>query len=453
MAIGSYTFRDCSSLVSIDIPSNVTKIGQSAFSGCSSLTAVDLPSGVTSIANIAFQNCTSLVSVDIPSNVISIGQGAFRGCISLGSIDLPPLLKTIGQEAFSYCSSLMQVVIPDGVTTLGSYAFSGCTKLSTANIPSGVSSIPERCFQNCSSLTSVTIPAGVTSIGNKAFSGVKMWKLELPSSISSLGSSCFGSIICIILPSTSPVSIQSSSFDGVKAIFVPSNLIGMYGVMTNWSNYASKLRPIDTYKEKSEFTLATSGAVDMGTSVKWAAYNVGATKPEEYGDHYAWGDTEAKSNYSWSTYKWCMGSRTTLTKYCTDSSYGYNGFTDGKTVLDLEDDAARVNWGGSWRMPTDEEWIELIEGCIWVRTSYEGTDGYKVYCFESGNSIFLPYAGDRNNANLYDVGSVGHYWSSSLNTVEPDLAWFVYFHSFEPEDVRRLNNNRYSGGSIRSVCD
>ncbi|MDD6782411.1 MAG: hypothetical protein PUD89_05750, partial [Bacteroidales bacterium] len=98
--------------------------------------------------------------------------------------------------------------------------------------------------------------------------------------------------------------------------------------------------------------------VDLGlpSGLKWATCNVGATAPEAYGDYYAWGETTTKSTYEWSTYKWCDGSYDTQTKYCTSSSYGT---VDNKTVLDLADDAARANWGGAWRMPTDEEWTEL----------------------------------------------------------------------------------------------
>ena len=442
-------FSGCNKLVSITVPENITDLGTYAFSGCSLLTSVVLPSGITAIGNYTFQNCSALSSIDIPSSVTSIGQYAFYGCSSLGSIDFPPQLKTIGQNAFSGCSSFTQIVIPDGVTSLGSYAFRGCSKLATANIPSGVTSIPAYCFQNCSSLTSVSVPAGVTSIGNNAFSGVKMWKLELPSSVTSLGSSCFGSIFCVLLPSTSPVSsIQSNSFDGVSAIFVPGNLIDMYTVMTNWSNYASKLHPINTYKEKSEFVVATSGSVDMGTSVKWAAFNVGATRPEEYGNYYAWGETEIKSNYNWSSYEW-GGSSSYMSKYCNKSNFGK---LDHKITLDLDDDAARANWGDTWRMPTHEEWTELltITSCFWEWESYEGINGQKVYCVETGNAIFLPAAGDRDNVYLYNVGSSGYYWSSSLDTGYPSRAWYEYFNS---SDVERGSIGRNYGLSVRPVCD
>ena len=103
--------------------------------------------------------------------------------------------------------------------------------------------------------------------------------------------------------------------------------------------------------------------VDLGlpSGLKWATCNVDATTPEEYGGYYAWGETEEKENYCWNTYKWCNDSLSTLTKYCTDDSYGI--IVDNKTILDPEDDVAHVKWGGSWRMPTIDEYKELIYNC------------------------------------------------------------------------------------------
>lgn len=450
-SIGNYTFQNCSSLSSISIPANVTSVGPYAFSGCSSLTVVELPSGVTAIANYTFQYCTSLCSVGIPSGVTSIGQYAFRGCSSLGSVALPSQLKTIGQDAFSSCWSLTQVVIPDGVTSLGSGVFSGCSNLSTANIPSGITSIPQYFFDGCSSLTSVTIPTGITSVESNAFSGVKMWRLDLPSSISSLGGSCFGNIACIILPSTSPISIQNNTFEGSGGIFVPSNMVTLYRGMTNWTNYASRLHPIDSYKEKSEFTLALSGAVNMGTSVKWAAYNIGASSPEGYGNYFAWGEVQTKSYFTWGTYKWCMGAYNTLTKYCGNSSNGFDGFTDDKIVLESDDDAAYVNLGGTWRMPTDGDWTELRGRCYWEWTNYVGSEGYKVYDFDSANILFFPASGFIDGMNIRSEGSRGLYWSSSLCTNYPYRAWYV---DFDSKGVLRDDYfSRYYGFSVRPVSE
>ena len=187
--------------------------------------------------------------------------------------------------------------------------------------------------------------------------------------------------------------------------------------------------------------------VDLGLSVKWATCNVGASAPEEYGDYFAWGEVVPKTTYNWSTYKYCKGSSSTLTKYCNNSSYGNNGFTDNKTVLDLEDDAATVNWGGEWRMPTDAEMTELREKCTWTWTTQNGVKGYKVVG-PNGNSIFLPAAGYMRNSDLTDAGSYGYDWSSSLRSDNPSFAYGVYFNS---DIVYWHYNKRYYGRSVRPV--
>ena len=194
--------------------------------------------------------------------------------------------------------------------------------------------------------------------------------------------------------------------------------------------------------------------VDLGLSVKWATCNVGASSPEEYGDYYAWGETETKSNYAWSTYKWCNdGRHNKQTKYCTRSNYGT---VDDKTVLDPEDDVAHVKWGRSWRMPTDLEMAELRENCIWTWTTLEGKNGYKVTSKKNGNSIFLPAAGCRSSYSIVDADSYGYYWSSSLDTGSPYYAWSVYFNLDNVDWGYVVWSNNYSsrfyGLSVRPVC-
>ena len=179
--------------------------------------------------------------------------------------------------------------------------------------------------------------------------------------------------------------------------------------------------------------------------------NVGANKPEEYGDYFAWGETEPKSYYSWSTYKWCNGSSSTLTKYNTKSGCGT---VDNNTQLDLSDDAARANWGGTWRTPTYDELSELCEQCTWIWTSQNGVNGYKVTSKSNGNSIFLPAAGYRYDSSLIAAGSDAHYWSSSLcmddpNSPDEDLVYNMFFML---EVVYRYGEYRYSGFSVRPVC-
>ena len=192
-------------------------------------------------------------------------------------------------------------------------------------------------------------------------------------------------------------------------------------------------------------------AVDLGlpSGIKWATCNVGAEKPEDYGNYYAWGEVLPKEDYSWATYKYANGAYDKLTKYCDNASYGDNGFTDNKTTLDPLDDAANVNWGGSWRMPTDAEWPELREQCDWTWTTQNGINGYQVTSKTNSNSIFLPAAGCRDVTSLYNVGYGGYYWSSSLDEYYPGNAWYLNFNSGR---VRRDYDYRCYGQSVRPVC-
>lgn len=224
-------------------------------------------------------------------------------------------------------------------------------------------------------------------------------------------------------------------------------------------------------------------AVDLGLSVKWASCNVGATKPEEYGDYFAWGDTttyyeagyaeespqkhwkEGKSSgFSWSSYKWCNGSNYTMTKYCNNSEFGNEGFTDTLTVLTPEDDVAHVKWGGSWRMPTKAEQDDLRNKCTWTwyssgNTEFNGVAGYKVTSNIEGYTerfIFLPAAGFSFDKYHHDyLGSKGGYWSSWSSALSMD-------DRFRPDSACSLNfssssayftcEGRFGGRSVRPVC-
>ncbi len=190
--------------------------------------------------------------------------------------------------------------------------------------------------------------------------------------------------------------------------------------------------------------------VDLGlpSGLLWATCNVGASTPYEDGDFFAWGETEPKSDYSWSTYKWCNGSSSTLTKYCASSSYGYNGFTDDKTVLDAEDDAATVNWGAGYRMPTYAEFCELKSTCTWTWDSSH--NGYTV-TGKNGNSIFLPASGNRYGSSLIAHGSYGYYWSATLYSGAAFHAYFFYFDS--GYHYPYFDYYRYGGQAVRPVAE
>lgn len=219
-------------------------------------------------------------------------------------------------------------------------------------------------------------------------------------------------------------------------------------------NEEETVKPDDGKEEEkpSDKPSDTMEAVDLGlpSGLKWATCNVGASKPEEYGDYYAWGETTTKNDYSWETYKWCkeieLSTDFSITKYCID----IYGIVDNKTVLDPEDDVAHVKWGGSWRMPTTEEINELDENCTWKWTTYNGVNGQLV-TGSNGNSIFLPAAGYREGTYLNSRGWNGEYWSATLSD---ERSYFAYYLGFGDSNGCVWDIiQRYFGYTVRPVTE
>ena len=184
--------------------------------------------------------------------------------------------------------------------------------------------------------------------------------------------------------------------------------------------------------------------VDLGLSVKWGTCNIGAENPEEAGDYYSWGETESKSVYDWSSYKYCNGSNTTITKYCTLSS---KGSVDNKIHLEAEDDIAHVCWGDNWRMPTNAEYDELFNNCTWSWVTQNGVKGYRI-TGTNGNSIFLPITGYKDGSTLKAYASSGYYWSSTLKVDGPTQGKRLTYNS-----STKLNGQagRHYGFAVRPV--
>ena len=192
--------------------------------------------------------------------------------------------------------------------------------------------------------------------------------------------------------------------------------------------------------------------VNLGLSsgTLWATCNVGADNPEDYGDYFAWGETQSKTTYNWSTYIYCNGDYNQLTKYCTQSDFGFNGFTDNLKTLQSSDDAATANWGEGWRTPTYNQWVELLTKCSHSWTTQNGVKGC-LFTGRNGNSIFLPAASSRMDDDYRLVGDDGSYWSSSLNKGYPDGAkGFKFIISFDDCDLYD-DLSRSSGRSVRAV--
>ena len=174
--------------------------------------------------------------------------------------------------------------------------------------------------------------------------------------------------------------------------------------------------------------------VDLGLSVRWATCNVGASIPLEYGDYYAWGEIETKTEYT---------EETSLT----------SGVVLGNISGNPQYDAATANWGEGWRMPTKQELQELVDRCRWEWTSFDGMAGYNV-TGPNGNSIFLPAAGCRAQSSLYYVGEAGQYWSSTPFESYAQYAYSLYFHYIDSNSFYDMPwGDRFPGTSVRPVLD
>ena len=188
-------------------------------------------------------------------------------------------------------------------------------------------------------------------------------------------------------------------------------------------------------------------AVDLGLSVKWADINIDAYRPWERGNFYSWGELEPKELYRSSNYRFYHEGTMKLTKYCNDKIYGYEEYTDTLTTLEPEDDVAHVKWGDGWRMPSKDEFLELMDttNCVWIYTNMNGMTGYKVESKKNGNSIFLPDASDSHGCGG------GLYWA---NCIDPDCAPSAPNLYFNHELGRLYINiyNRDVGLTIRPVC-
>lgn len=437
--IGANAFDGCASLTSVTIPDGVTSIDAYAFAGCDHLTEVVIPGTVTSIGQYAFENCENLVSITIPNGVTRIEDFTFAGCISLPRINIPDGVTFIGDSAFESCHVLANVSLPGDLEHLGTYAFASCQAFTTFTIPQsitqissgllwncdhlsnvsihdGVESIGDSAFSECSALTKITIPDSVTTIGGSAFMESGLTSITIPESVTSIGEQafylCSGLTHITVHAVNPPSNVTEFTFEDTNncLIYVPSEKLNAYKTAEGWSNFASRI--------------CDHVYVEMGNGMKWATTNVGAVGPDDLGDYFAWGRTEPIM--------------------VLDDNYGY-----GAPFIDT----ASEIWGGSWRMPTSEEWNALIDKDNFTWTWDSARKGYVV---ESnvpgfvGNKIFLPAAGDIGEQGIAYVGTDGNYWSSTIFPDDPNSAEFLWFN----QDVIYMSGSGRSGGlSVRPVFE
>ena len=186
--------------------------------------------------------------------------------------------------------------------------------------------------------------------------------------------------------------------------------------------------------------------VDLGlpSGTLWATCNIGANSPEDYGDYFAWGETSPKSKYTWETYMWCECNpfNVRITKYC-------DNYTNGTVELEPEDDAAYMNWGPSWRMPTLSQLEEIRGICTHEPTMMNGVQGF-LFTGPNGNSMFLPAAGYCREDSLLERGTIGSYWSCTLSYYS-DEAEMLYFNGLNVAATNYSNSARLYGYTVRPV--
>ena len=278
----------------------------------------------------------------------------FKYCGNVTSVTIPKGVTTIGEDAFYDCDNLKSIAIPEGVTEIESCAFDDCDRLASVTLPKTLVTIGSHAFYSCDALGSIVIPDKVTTIDGSAFRDCSALKsVTIGSSVTTIGTDAFrgcNNLKTVINKSKLHFTKGSSSFGYV-------------------AYYADKI----TQNEP-----AKGNYVDLGLSsgVKWATCNLGAATPEELGDRYYWGETTTS-----------MVNNTIFVNVGDDIS--------GNAKYD----AARAQWGGNWRMPRYEDFVELAQEGTWYWTTSNGVSGYRVYG-PNGYSIFLPY-------------SDYHYWSST----------------------------------------
>ena len=396
----SNEYKDGEGIISFGDP--VTAIGDRAFKGCTSLKGIDLsdirPStkagetssagSITSIGTSAFEGCTGLLDITIPSSVTSIGDAAFKGCTAMRSMNLlsrtPPALGK-GVLDDTDCP----IIVPSGAES----EYDGAAGYQVRPVQGDLIGVESVSVDR----TSLEISKGEPGIINATLSpaGASLKSVLWSSSNED----------CVV------VSARSGRLVG--------RTIGSATITATTADGGFTAKCQVTVKNPSN---PVPDAIDLGlpSGLKWGAFNLGASKPEEFGVYFAWGETEPNGMYTEAAYSLCDGNLLKLKKYVV---YPEHGTVDGLTTLEASDDAASVILKGTWRMPAKEDFQELLDHCDCTAAKENGVAGYRFTSKNNGRSIFLPAAGSGVIGRTGLTGdSAGHYclyWSSSLTLEDP----------------------------------
>ena len=453
-------FYSCVRLTSIDVSNfntaNVTDMGF-MFSYCRALQSIDVSNFNTSKAtdmSVMFQECVGLTSIDVSnfdtSNATDISS-MFNGCYGLTSIDVSNFnTKKVTDMGglFSRCSGLTSINLKNFNTsnvTVMSSMFFNCTRLTTVYVGDKWSTIDvfesENMFAYCYSLVGGRGTTFDPDHIDKAYAHIDRGPRnpgyfsappKIPGDVNEDDAVDIADINAVI------DVIQG------RADYARADVNGDGEV-----NIADVNAIIRIIQGDDTPTPNDHEWVDLGlpSGTLWATMNVGASAPEGYGDYFAWGETAAKTEYVWDNYKWIDSDNGyQLAKYNTDSNCGP---VDDKTELEPEDDAATVNWGASWRMPSLDQQQELVDHCTWTKTTVNGVDGHLI-TGPNGNTMFLPASGARFESTLNFAGTYGFYWSRTLDALSPPIAYCLYF-SLGNTHFCSNYYARYNGFVVRAV--
>lgn len=487
-------FMSCSSLSVVRLPQYLKHIHSCVFDGCSSLTKIIIPDSVESIGNDAFRDCFNLEEITMGESLENIDREVFTSsCSSLRHIKW----NTVDFQGFDnedynpfYIVNFVNNCITNfefgrKVKTIPDYICRQFTGLTSISIPNSVTKIGKEAFAVCTGVTTINIPGSVTEIGESAFEGCS----QLTSIFSSIND---------LQATACDVSAFNQANTSTCTLYVPKGTLSDYQTTAPWSQFMNivELEPGDTNLDGTVTSADVTALydhllgcldnaaavacdvngdgmvtaadvtalyniilgnesqghewVDLGlpSGTLWATMNIGASSPEECGDYFAWGETAPKGVYDWTTYSWSNGSASMLTKYCENSSFGFNGFVDYKTELDPEDDAAAANWGAEWRMPSVEQVQELVENCSAQWTTLNGVYGM-LFTGSNGATLFLPVTGERDGSELKYTND-GLYW---LRTLKPTYSWSAYHLYVGPRAVNWYDDCFYrsTGLTVRAV--
>lgn len=464
-----HLFINGEEVTEIIIPDGISVIPYSVFYGCAGISSITIPKGVTRIYSL--DNCSQLQSVHIPSisewleydlgipfgtsmnghlyvdgmevktlviplGITTIRDGAFQGCVGISSVSFPDGLTTIGRGAFQGCKGLRDLSFPNGLTTINVNAFRECSSLSTVTLSKGLQNVYRGAFRDCNNLKRVNIPSitdwlsinfcpakndfnpfasdytffASSKEGHLYLDGEEITEFVVPEEITNLGVYAF--LYCtglekIVMEPTVPPSMNERLYtfkDPSCPIFVWKECYDAY--CNSWSAYKNILCIYD------EPVYAEPEPVDMGLSVKWASFNLGARMPEDAGRYFAWGETALRIDPQY---------------------YPYPLISSSVEVLPPERDAAHVNLGKAWRMPTKAEFKELIDenNCSHDWMTLNGVEGMRFTSKITNNSIFFP--------------DKWAYWSSSVD--------YSFPQALRVSDLEIVGSSTLSEHSIRPVSD